>query len=88
MTRYAPAVERQMKNFYQSLSEKNRRRYAAVESAKLGHGGVEYIASVLGCDRNTIRHGREDVDKLPEDEAEDRIRRKGGGRKLASQCRS
>jgi hypothetical protein len=78
MRTYAPEIEQQMKVFYDSLSEKDRRRYAAVEAAKLDFGGVEYIAGVLGCHTNTIRQGREDVDKLPEDEAEGRVRKKGG----------
>ena len=80
---YRPEVCEHMKAFYDSLSEKDHRRYAAVEAEKLGHGGVEYIASVLGCDEKTIRQGRSDVQHLPEDEAEGRIRKKGG-RKRAS----
>ena len=40
-------TERMMKRFFQWLSEKDRRRCAAVEAAKLGHGGVEYVARVL-----------------------------------------
>ena len=67
-----------MRAFYESLSEKDGRRYAAVESEKLGHGGTEYIASLFGCDANTIRQGKHDVDALPQDEAEGRIRKKGG----------
>ena len=67
-----------MKAFFDSLSEKDRRRYAAIEAEKLGHGGVEYIAEVLDCDPKTIRQGRSDVDLLPQDEAEGRIRKKGG----------
>jgi hypothetical protein len=67
-----------MKEFYDSLSEKDRRRYAAVEAEKLGQGGVDYIASVLGCDPKTIRQGRCDVEQLPRDEAAGRIRKKGG----------
>jgi len=78
MSTYAPDVEVQMKAFFDSLSEKDRRRYAAVEIAKLGHGGVEYISRVLGCHPNTIRQGREDVEYLPDDEAEGRVRKKGG----------
>ena len=39
----------------------NRRRYAAVEASKLGHGGIEYISHLLGCDPKTIGHG---VDEL------------------------
>ncbi len=89
MATYSPKVVEQMKRFYDSLSEKDRRRYAAVEAAKLGYGGVEYICAILQCDPNTLRHGREDVDRLPEDEAEDRIRKKGAGaRKLALLSRS
>ena len=84
MNPYPSEVREHMKAFYDSLSEKDRRRYAAVEAEKFGHGGVEYIASVLGCSEKTVRQGRSDVRRLPEDEAEGRIRKKGGGaRKLA-----
>ena len=47
---YSPKIEQSMKTLYHSLREKDRRRYAAVEAAKLGHGGIEYIAGLLGCD--------------------------------------
>ena len=77
MAPYPQQICKHMKSFYYSLSEKDRRRYAAVEAEKLGHGGVEYIAQVLGCDEKTIRQGRSDVEQLPEDEAEDRVRKKG-----------
>ena len=75
---YPTEVEEHMKAFYDSLSEKDRRRYAAIEAEKLGHGGVEYVSEVLGCDAKTIREGRKNVDQLPEDEAAGRIRKKGG----------
>jgi hypothetical protein len=78
METYPQKVRQHMKVFFESLSEKDRRRYAAVEAEKLGHGGVEYISRILGCDEKTIRHGRNDIEQLPEDEAEDRIRKKGG----------
>lgn len=77
MNLYPPRVCEHMKVFYDSLSEKDRRRYAAVEAVKLGHGGVEYIAQVLDCDPKTIRQGTSDVEQLPEDEAAGRIRKKG-----------
>ncbi len=57
MTAYSPEVERMMKRLFASLNESDRRRYAAIEAAKLGHGGIESIASVLGCDPKTIRAG-------------------------------
>jgi len=75
---YPRIVENHMKVFYDSLSEKDRRRYAAVEAEKLGHGGAQYIAQVLDCDPQTIRQGGEDIDQLPHDEAQGRIRKKGG----------
>ena len=78
MDPYPSVVCEHMKAFYESLSEKDRRRYAAVEAEKLGHGGVEYVASVLGCAEKTIRHGRNEVRQLPVDDAEGRVRKKGG----------
>ena len=83
MTTYTRAVEKHMKLFYDSLSEKDRRRYAAVETEKLGHGGSQYIASVLGCCEDTIRQGQEDVSNLPRDEAANRVRKKGGPQMLS-----
>ena len=59
---YSPEIEHSMRMFHDSLSEKDRRRYAAIEAAKLGHGGVEYIARVLACDPKTIRHGLRDLE--------------------------
>ena len=36
---YSSEIEQRMQQLYQSLSEKDRRRYAAVEALKLGWGG-------------------------------------------------
>jgi hypothetical protein len=63
---YAAEVERKMQRFFEWLSEKDRRRYAAVEATKLGHGGVEYIARVLACDPKTIRQGLRDLEEEEE----------------------
>ena len=57
MDAYTSDVERMMRKLFDSLRENDRRRYAAIEAAKLGHGGIEYIAGVLGCDPKTIRFG-------------------------------
>jgi len=73
---YNKSVERSIRKFFDSLSEKDRRRYAAVEVAKLGHGGLEYIARLLDCDPKTIRQGLEDLDQ-PQDPAVGQIRKKG-----------
>jgi hypothetical protein len=73
---YNAEIEHSMRMFYNSLTEKDRRRYAAIEAAKLGHGGIEYIATLLGCDPKTIRQGRHDLDQLP-DGLGGRVRKKG-----------
>jgi hypothetical protein len=74
---YPPAVETAMQTFFHSLREKDRRRYAAVEAAKLGHGGVDYIAHLLAIDPKTIRQGQVDLQQLP-DVPPERCRKKGG----------
>jgi hypothetical protein len=74
---YPSALERQMKNFFDSLSEKDRRRYAAVEAAKLGQGGQEYIAQLFALDPKTVRRGLDELDHLPDDHPQ-RVRKKGG----------
>ena len=49
MNAYAPDIERMMKRLFDSLRENDRRRYAAIEATKLGHGGVEYVARSWGA---------------------------------------
>ena len=83
MVKYPARVEERMRKFYESLSEKDRRRYAAVEADKLGHGGMLYVAEVLRCSTDTIRQGQEDIGLLPEDKAAGRVRQKGGPQKLS-----
>jgi hypothetical protein len=84
MIRYTETIEHEMRTFYESLNEKDRRRYAAIEALKLGHGGQVYISQVLGCDRNTIAKGIGELQSGQVSSDEDnRIRRVGGGRKRA-----
>ena len=79
---YSAEIETQMQRYYQSLSEKDRRRYAGIEAIKLGYGGISYIHRVLGCDYRTIKAG---IAELQDDASmeEAGIRRQGGGRKSA-----
>jgi hypothetical protein len=79
-TKYSEEIEKQMKAFYNALSEKDRRRYAAIEAMKLGHGGQNYISSVLGCHFQTIMAGINEITKGTET-PDDRIRKPGGGKK-------
>ena len=82
--RYEPNVEERMRGFYQTLSEKDRRRYAALEACRLGRGGIEYVAEVLGCSRRTVERAARELEELPDDPAGGRVRRPGGGRKKRS----
>jgi hypothetical protein len=80
MDAYAPEIERMMKRLYDSLSEDDRRRYAAIEAAKLGHGGTEYIAQILECDAKTIRRGKAELEATDGLDTT-RVRKKGGVQK-------
>jgi len=79
--KYEENIEKQLRDFYGTLSEKDRRRYAAIEAKKLGYGGIGYIGSLLGCSTKTIAAGIAELDSLSDDETSGRIRRVGGGRK-------
>jgi hypothetical protein len=79
--RYEAQVEEQMRAFYATLSEKDQRRFAALEARRLGRGGPDYIAGVLSCSRKTIERGCVELEGLPDDPAAGRVRRPGGGRK-------
>lgn len=63
MDGYDKKIEQLMRWHYQALSEKDQRHYAAVEAAKLGHGGITYIADLFGCSRQTVSTGLEELKK-------------------------
>jgi len=71
-----------MQLHYSRLSEKDRRQYAALESLKLGRGGITYISNILGVDRKTILQGRKELTSdLQDTIPQGRQRKAGGGRK-------
>ncbi len=71
--------------FYSLLDEKQRRLYAGVEAMKLGHGGDQQIAELLGMDPSTVARGRREL--LTRNVALDGVRRKGGGRRAVQKKR-
>lgn len=82
MTPYSPEIEQTMKAYYDTLTEKDQRRYAGVEAIKFGRGGVAYIIRVLGCSRKTVVKGIKEVKRLsPGSQRKKRVRKAGGGRK-------
>lgn len=77
---YDEAITNSMIRLYESLSEKDRRRYAAVEAKKIGHGGITSISTLLGCDQKTIRRGLNELDD-PDKMKRAGVRVSGGGPK-------
>lgn len=68
------------KKFFDSLSESERRRFAALEALTLGRGGIGVVSEFFEISDKTIRQGLlelESEEELPTD----RVRRQGGGRK-------
>ena len=86
---YSSSIESEIKKLYNSLSEKDKRRYAALEAQKLGWGGISYIMKLCGCSRNTIVQGIKDLETMNETTINNlRIRKKGGGKKSILATRS
>jgi hypothetical protein len=79
-----PTTEKRLRDFAQTLSEKDCRRFAAIEAAQRGYGGIAYVAGVLGCSTKTIERGLKELDHLQDDPAAGRVRRPGAGRKKRS----
>ncbi len=78
------AAEHRSQAYFATLSEKDQRRFAALEAQRLGHGGIIYIAKLLGVARSTIERGICEIEQFPIDPAAGRVRRPGGGRKKGS----
>ena len=75
MTGYEKDIELKMQRLFISLSEKDRRCYAAIESAKLIHGGPDYICQLFYIDPKIVRRGLTELE-LIEDPAQSRVRKK------------
>ena len=78
---YSPEIEHSMRMFHDSLSEKDRRRYAAIEAAKLGYGGTGNTSPPSwGATPRPSARAKQDLDRLP-DGLDGRVRQKGAGRR-------
>lgn len=78
MAVYDKSIELKMQRLFLMLSEKDRRRYAGIEAAKLGHGGIEYVSELFDMDPRTVRRGLIELE-VNEDPAPSRIRKKRCG---------
>lgn len=81
---YSAAVEQAMQHTYASLNERQRRLYAANEALKLGHGGINSIAALLGCHRKTIQRGLIELQNAPTSLPAQQARKKGADDSPAS----
>jgi hypothetical protein len=82
--RYSADIECAMKTFFASLSEHDRRGYAAIEAFKLGYGGIDYMADLLGCSERTVRRGLVELQNPPPRLPHGRSRKKGEAANAAS----
>jgi len=73
---YTQDIEVKMQRHFSRLLENARRGYAAVEAAKLGHGGIEYVAALFSIDPKTVRRGLTELEMV-EDPSPGRTRKKG-----------
>ena len=77
---YPEKVEVKMRRLFARLSEKDRRGYAAIEAAKLDHGGIEYISRLFKIDPKTVQRGLAELEAF-EDPSPGRVRKKGAADK-------
>lgn len=71
--------------FFSLLNEQQRRVFAGLESLKLGKGGDNLVARILGIDSHTVAKGR--IELQDHDLEIDRTRREGGGRPMIKKKR-
>jgi len=78
--RLSEEAEAAAKKFYDSIAEKDKRRYAATLYLTVGPRSMTYICQLLGVNHKTIRKGLSELSRedIPNP---DRQRNKGGGRK-------
>src|SRR6516225_5036268 len=77
----AAAIKARFEAVAPFLDERDRRLLAASEAQAAGRGGIAAVARATGIARSTI--GRGLIELRGGREVKGRVRRKGGGRKLA-----
>src|SRR4051812_10618320 len=66
--------------FLATLSREQRRLYAAVESNRLGRGGVAKVAAIMGLCGPTIARGRRELACILRGESPEKVHRPSPGR--------
>jgi len=68
------------KRFYESLNERQKRHFLAIEAKGLGRGGITFVSKAFESSRTTIHEGIQELDSGAR-LAINRVRKEGGGRK-------
>ena len=71
--------------FFSLLNERQRRLYAGLEAARLGHGGDRKISQLLGLDPHTVAKGRREI--FAESFERGHTRKPGAGRRRVEKKR-
>ena len=66
------------------LDERGRRLFAAAEARAAGRGGIALVSEITGIAASTIGRGLAELDGRQPAAAQNRVRRRGGGRKAAT----
>lgn len=75
-------IDKNWLKVFSTLSEPQKRWFAAVKAKEIGYGGISNVSRETGLSRTTITIGIKEVEskkQLPQ--SDDRLRSKGGGRK-------
>lgn len=72
------------RKFFDRLSEKEKRLFAALEASRLGRHGVQRASEFYNIHPNTIRRGKRELTEKA-GERSSRIRQPGGGRKKSEE---
>jgi len=77
------ALENRIRNMLPLLDERQRRLYLANEAKSIGYGGISQVSRISGISRVTITQGMAEINcEGYQPQAQTRVRKKGGGRKL------
>ncbi len=73
-------LHHQMNLLFSRLDEQQRRWYAAVESNRVGHGGIHLLSQITGMNGNTIRRGKQELKQNLANRPIEQIRQNSSGR--------
>lgn len=83
MAKAQPGMVKRLRKLLPTLNEKQQRHMLALEAESLGHGGIALVSEITGASRARITDGIKELKVSSKDDG--RIRKKGGGRKRATQ---